>query len=157
MIKISVQPTWCIDLPIQQQSVLFLAGRGPDGIAKAHPCKRVQKAYRASVFVAARYGRCLEWGEGADTFMGLEEFADDALWAAIVKDFFNHIDDLPHHYIMHLMHGVEILGYKHPDIRFQTRWRSFYIKMVEDCHLNPESAFQMNQRLSDGNRKHWGN
>lgn len=34
--SISVQPEWCLSLPIQQQSVLFLAARGPDGIKKRH-------------------------------------------------------------------------------------------------------------------------
>ena len=47
---LSVQPTWCTMLPLQQQSVLFLASRGPDGVAKVHPCKPVIIAYRATVF-----------------------------------------------------------------------------------------------------------
>ncbi len=59
----SVQPEWCRKLNMQQQSVLFLAGRGPDGIPKRHPCKTVHTAYRACVFQAAKYGRLLEWGE----------------------------------------------------------------------------------------------
>ena len=100
--NVSVQPTWCLALPIQQQSVLFLAGRGPDGIAKSHPCKPVQIAYRASVFVAAKYGRCLEWGERADSFMSLDVFANDRAWYETTLAFFTHVDDLPHHYLLHL-------------------------------------------------------
>ena len=151
----SVQPEWCRQLPVQQQSVLFLAGRGPDGVAKFHPCKTIQIAYRACVFVAAKYGRLLEYGEKADTFMSLEVFADADRWHAAVKEFFRHQDEIPHHYLMHLMHGVQILGYKHPDGRTRDRWRLFYYDMVEDLHLNPETEEQMDERLNDWDRNYW--
>lgn len=153
--EISVQPLWCLSLPLQQQSVLFLAARGPDGIAKAHPCKDVQRAYRGTVLVAARYGRCLEWGESADSFMCLGHFSRDAEWPNIVDRFFKHADDLPHHFFMHLMHGAEILGYKHPDERFRTRWQAFYERCVKELHLISESELEMDARLSDWERKHW--
>jgi hypothetical protein len=39
---------WMDDLPMQQQSVVVLATRGPDGVAKHHPCKDVVRAYRIS-------------------------------------------------------------------------------------------------------------
>lgn len=151
----SVQPPWCLALPIQQQSVLFLAARGPDGIAKAHPCKEVQRAYRGTVLVAAKYGRSLEWGESADSFMSLGFFSDDARWYEIVEEFFLNSDDLPHHFLMHLMHGAEILGYKHPDYRFRLRWLAFYDQCVKELHLISESEGEMNIRLSDWERKHW--
>lgn len=95
--EVSVQPEWCRSLPLQQQSVLLLASRGPDGIAKFHPSKVIQRAYRATVFMAARYGRMLKFGEKADTFMSLEIFGSDAAWKQAVKEHFDHQDDLPHH------------------------------------------------------------
>ncbi len=155
MKQISVQPRWCLALPVQQQSVLLLGARGPDGIAKAHPAKRIQRAYRACVLVAARYGRSLHWGEKADTFMCLEEFSDSAKWTHAVEQFFLHADDLPHHFYMHLIHGAEILGYKHPDERFRMRWHDFYRQCVKEFHLAPESEPEMDARLSDWERKHW--
>jgi hypothetical protein len=153
---ISVQPEWCLALPIQQQSVLFLAARGPDGIAKTHPCKHVVRAYRASVLVAAKFGRLLEWGEKADSFMSLDSFADDDLWGLIVNAFFETADDLAHHYYMHLIHGAEILGYKHPDIRFRQRWLDFYLRSVREFHLAPETESVMDERLGDWRREYWG-
>jgi hypothetical protein len=155
MDAISVQPLWCQNLPLQQQSVLFLASRGPDGIAKHHPCKTVQVAYRGTIFMAGKYGRMLEWGEKADSFMSLDVFAHATLWASAVKDFFNYSDQLPHHYLMHLMHGVQILGYKHPDPEFRSRWQAFYLDMVSDLHLKPESEVEMDKRLGDWGREHW--
>jgi hypothetical protein len=151
----SVQPEWCLALPIQQQSVLLLAARGPDGIAKAHPAKRIQRAYRACVLVAARYGRSLSWNEKADTFMCLLEFSDSAKWTHAVEQFFLHADDLPHHFFMHLIHGAEILGYKHPDPRFRERWIDFYRQAVKDFHLTAETEQEMDARLSDWNRAFW--
>jgi len=155
MKQLSVQPEWCWYLPLQQQSVLFLAARGPDGVAKASPCKAVQVAYRASVFMAGRFGRMLEWGEKADSFMSLDVFAVPSLWNGAVDDFFKHGDSLPHHYLMHLMHGAQILGYKHPDKRFSERWFAFYLRMVEDLHLHTESESEMDHRLGDWDRRYW--
>lgn len=153
--RISVQPWWCRALPIQQQSVLFLAGRGPDGIAKSHPCKAIQVAYRACVFVAARYGRPLRAGDQGDSFMSLAVLTDESLWQKAVEDFFAHQDSLPHHYLMHLMHGVQILGFKHPDLELRQRWHAFYLRMVSDRHLSPETKEQMDQRLGDWGQAYW--
>jgi hypothetical protein len=151
----SVQPEWCAELPIQQQSVLFLAGRGPDGIAKDHPCKPVHVAYRGSCFIAAKFGRPLEWGERADKFMSLHVFADEEQWGMATSMFFRHSDGLPHHYLGHLMHGAQILGYKHPDERFRLRWRLFYVEMVVDLHLTIETEAEMDNRLNDWNHQYW--
>jgi hypothetical protein len=155
MEEISVQPVWCRKLPVQQQSVLFLAGRGPDGVARVHPCKPVVTAYRACVFIAAKYGRALRFGEKADTFMSLDVFEDDMMWGEAVKTFFLHHDSLPKHYLNHLMHGVEILGYKHPDERIRRRWHKFYLELVEDAHLKPETESEMDSRLGDWGRTFW--
>lgn len=140
---------------MQQQSVLLLAARGPDGIPKEHPCKRLQVSYRACVLKAAYYGREMEWGEKADTFMSLDEFANDRLWEAIVTTFFRFADQLPHHYYMHLIHGAEIIGYKHPDARFRMRWREFYRRCVEEFHLQMETEAEMDGRLCDWGREAW--
>lgn len=151
----SVQPEWCVTLSLQQQSVLILASRGPDGVGKSHPCKAVQRAYRATVLVGARVGRLLEYGERCDSFMCLERFGIDGCWNEDVYRFFEDIDDLPHHYLLHLMHATEILGYKHPDIRFRKRWREFYTEFAKNMHLTIETEQEMDERLGDWDRKYW--
>lgn len=153
--SVSVMPNWMLDLPIQQQSVLFLSCRGPDGVKKFHECKHVVRAYRATVLVAAYRGRQLYWGEAADNFMSLEQFADDEQWKQCVDLYFETIDELPHHYHMHLVHGAQILGFKHPDIRFRERWNGFYERAVHDAHLNIETMEQMDERLNDWGRRAW--
>lgn len=147
---------WLLQLTMQQQSVLVLACRGPDGIAKFHPTKLIVARYRATVLKAAYLGRPMRIGEGdATTFMTLDQFSSDGHWDAIVGDFFDHVDSLPHHYYMHLMHGAQIAGYKHPVDLFQERWGSFYQRCCHDLHVRPETEADMDRRLSDWDRKYW--
>lgn len=152
---ISVQPTWCLELPLQQQSVLLLAARGADGVPKVHPSKDVQRAYRGSVLVAAYLGRELRWGERCDTFMSLDRFGDEISWSNDLVTFFDNVDSLPHHFYLHLMHGAEILGYEHPDARFRERWINFYLRCCNDMHVERETSREMHNRLNDGERKQW--
>jgi hypothetical protein len=155
--KAPLLPGWVSYLSLPQQSVLILALRGPDGAAKNHPCKDVQRAYRGSVVVAGRFGRMLEWGEHADSFMSMALIADSQRWSEAVGRFFNEVDSLPHHFYAHLMHGAQILGYKcpHPDLR--GRWSQFYRLCVVDLHLRAESEAEMDERLGDWGRKDWPN
>lgn len=155
--KARLLPDWMSGLSLQQQSVLVLALRGPDGIPKHHACKDIQRAYRGSVIQAARFGRMLEWGEAADSFMSLEIIADPGAWELAVARFFREIDALPHHFIAHLAHGAQILGHKHPDWRFQSRWLGFYERWCDDLHVNRENEAQMDQRLGDWGRTDWPN
>lgn len=147
---------WLFDLTMQQQSVLVLGCRGPDGIAKFHPTKEIVARYRATVLKAAYLGRPMRVDEGDDTtFMTLRYFSDDDSWVILCRDFFDHVDSLPHHYYMHLMHGAEIAGYKHPVELFRNRWLGFYHRSCHDLHLTPETETLMDDRLSDWQQRHW--
>lgn len=146
---ISVQPEWCLDLSLQQQAILLLGARGPDGAAKMHLCKNVVRAYRGTVMLAAARKRTLYLGEKADSFMSLDRFGDWHLWKQDVTMFFQSVDELPHHYTMHLAHGAQILGYKHPDAEFRSRWEYFYLTFCDDVHLTPETEKEMDHRLND--------
>jgi hypothetical protein len=151
----SVQPVWQAALPLQQQSVMWLALRGPDGIPKSHPCKDVQRAYRGSVLKAARFNRELYWGERADSFMSLNVFADDGAWKAAVDRFWDDVDALPLHFVMHLAHGAQVLGYKHPDPEFRHRWLEFYLRACTEFHLAPELEPALDDRLNDWGQVDW--
>jgi len=147
---------WILDLTMQQQSVLVLACRGPDGVGKFHPTKALVARYRATVLKAAYLGRPMRIDEGDNTtFMTLVDFSVDAQWEIIVRWFFENVDELPHHYYMHLMHGAQIAGYKHSDKLFRRRWSDFYLRCCHDLHLYPEMEEHMDQRLGDWNRQHW--
>lgn len=59
------------------------------------------------------------------------------------------LDEVPHHFQLHLMHAAEILGYKHPDPEIRQWWNECYGRLVLDMHLNPESEEDMDRRLGD--------
>lgn len=147
---------WMFRLPMQQQSVLLLAARGPDGVGKFHSTKPLVARYRATVLKAAYLGRAMNIDECDDTtFMTLHDFSDDAEWKKIVAVFFNYADEIQHHYLMHFAHGAEIIGYKHPNDLFRRRWRGFYEACCRDWHVPPESEIEMDARLNDWGRAHW--
>jgi hypothetical protein len=153
----SVFQDWYSGLSMQQQSVLVLACRGPDGVGKYHPTKPIVAHYRATVLKAAYYGRPMQVGEeaGDNTFMSLQYLGSDKVWRQLVQSFFDNVDSLPHHYYMHLMHGAQIAGYKHSDKLFRQRWGSFYLDCCADLHLDPETELKMDRRLGDWDQKHW--
>lgn len=169
-----VQQDWVIALPWMQQSVLFAAVRAPDGIRKDHPVKVLMRWFRRTVLQGSFEGRAFldpfETGGGSFTGPFTAEHASEY---CLVKDvsyqvavacfeahkvawfdrmrevYLRHVDELPHHFQLHLMHAAEIIGYEHPDDAIRTWWLDFYLMLVNDAHLFPESREQMNERLSD--------
>lgn len=154
--KSCVLQNWVFGIPMQQQTVLMAGIRGPDGIRKLHPMKAIVLAYRACVVKAAYFGRSLYFDEVADTFMTMDVISDNDKWGLAVRRFFDHIDELPHHYIMHLAHGAQIIGAHHCNLFLRGRWQRFYEACVDDAHMKPETSAEMNERLGDWGREHWG-
>jgi hypothetical protein len=148
----SVLLPWVEALPLMQQGVLLAAIRGPDGIYKDHPAKRLQRWYRRCVlrcaFTGAPFKDAFEPGGGS--FTGPCDVPLDS-----VATFYRQaLDELPHHYQGHVLHAAEVLGYKHPDVKTRAWWHWFYRLLVKDLHLNPETADQMDYRLGD-DESHW--
>lgn len=157
---------WIDKLPMQQQSVLLLGLRGPDGLTKHHRCKPIVRHYRACIIKAAYFGRSISKGAvPTDSFMSMEVFyttteagvttsiTED--WLRVCKLYFDGIDELPLHYHLHVMHGAEILGYKHPDKEIAACWYAFYLQCCDAMHVNPETREQMDIRLGDWGQEHW--
>lgn len=154
---VSVFPDWVLALPsMQMQSVLMLAARGPDNVAKFHPTKEIVIRYRATVLKAAYLGRQMRIDEFDDTtFMSLQCFSVDHHWNSLCDNFFDNVDEIAHHYYMHLMHGAEICGYFHPNPLFRERWLTFYKQCTHNLHLLPETKQDLEARLNDWGQKHW--
>lgn len=152
----SVLQEWTNTLPLQQQSVLMLALRGPDGDPKHTAFKELLRAYRGTVLKAAKYGRPLNWGEKADSFMSLDVIADSFAWEKAVEKYLDDEADgaVLHHYT-HFMHAAQIVAYKHPDDRYARAFEFTYRKFVDRLHLNVEPVEVMNERLGDWGHKHW--
>lgn len=143
----SVLQEWVMKLPYMQQSVLLTAVRGPDGITKEHPAKEVLRWYRRCVLLGAFEGRAfLSPSEpGGGSFTGPATRPLDQ----IANSYFECVDELPHHFQMHLMHAAQIIGYKHPSPDVSLWWRRFYLYYVDSLHLRSESKEDMDRRLGD--------
>jgi hypothetical protein len=159
---IVTQP-WTHELPMMQQSVLLSAIRGPDGLPKYAGVKMLLRWYRRCVLLCAMDGRVIgnPLDEGGGSFIGpsvkwtlphslsWRDLMDD-----LVDDYLRELDGIPYHFQMHFMHGVEILGYRHPNDEIRNWWRGVYERLVHDMHLHPEAFTEMMQRLGD-NREGW--
>jgi hypothetical protein len=163
---------WVTNLTVMQQSVLIATVRGPDTIRKDHVAKLLLRWYRRCVLISAfdRKVLTLPYDPGerrGGSFTGASipppyqdiEYADTLqYWTTemnkLVDAYLRCTDELPHHYQLHFMHAVEILGYKHPDLVIQAWWCKVYRRLVNDAHLRPESEEDMDTRLGD-NQKSW--
>ncbi len=67
----------------------------------------------------------------------------------VVAGYLQELDAIPHHFQLHLLHAIQIMGYKHSDPRIRAWWGRVYVRLVEDLHLHPESEKEMDRRLGD--------
>lgn len=159
----SVTQRWVHQIPMMQQSVLLAAVRGPDGLAKyGGGAKMLLRWYRRCILLSAMDRRVLadpcEPNGGSFTGPSLNGPDDVDHWSdrmqAHVNDYLRQVDALPHHWQMHFMHAVEIVGYKHPEPVVRHFWHQFYLRLVHDMHVWPETQRQLDERLGDS-RSGW--
>lgn len=133
---------WVTELPLREQGSLLTCIRGCDLVAKrpldSMP-RRLVAALRYNVLVPADER---EVDSEPGSFMsrkipGTSEFKPSDL------------DQYPMHWIAHIMHGMEVLAYRHPDTTISCAWYNLYAKMVHALHLNVETRQQMIDRLSE--------
>lgn len=162
-----LQP-WVDGLSMMQQTVLLTAIRGPDGLPKYHTVKFLLRWYRRCILYSA-LDKCIltdPCDKRGGSFTGpgnIPPLVDDgngglkdmeySSWEEAmefnVKNYIAGLDEVPHHFQLYLIHAIEILGYKHPDIRIRSWWHKLYIRLVHDMHLFPESKELMDKRLGD--------
>lgn len=156
----SVLHDWVCDLPFTQQALLMLATRGPDSLPKDTPAKEILHYLRGAIIKPAYFDfykedgfMNIDYGEvtyeqdhyNNDTDIIYQNFG----WRFVEcgDEFFRHVDELPHHFYMHIIHAAEVLGYKFPDERVMRCWYDFYGCACKSFHMNPETLEQLDQRL----------
>jgi hypothetical protein len=77
----------------------------------------------------------------------IEKVSDEELLTRF-HEFRRSTDHYPHHYVMHLVHCIEIVGYKHPVERTRELWLGFYLALCRALHVNPETEQQLDDRLN---------
>lgn len=153
----SVLQDWVMALPLMQQSVLLTAVRGPDGVGKYHASKYIVRWFRRAVLLSSFAKRPIlnPYEKDGGSFYGpsCEYPGSGKDWAPLMDecaaDYVKSLDELPHHFQLHLMHAAEIVGYKHPDQNIRKWWASFYVRLAHDMHLWPETLEQLDRRLGD--------
>ncbi len=58
-------------------------------------------------------------------------------------------DMLPVHYLGHLMHALEVIGYRHPEINISSVAQLAYYRLCDYLHLCPETLEDFTTRLTD--------
>ena len=132
----SVLQPWVETLGLRHQGVLMSCIRGCDSVPKDDPTKLLARCLRAVILVS--------FDPKPSSFIeNVEDPELERRMVAVLKDH----DHYPVHYIMHLLHGAEIIGYHHPDWSVRDDWNWFYIKLCSCFHLNPESKAALDERL----------
>ncbi len=153
----SVVQEWVSGLTMMQQSVLFTAVRGPDGIPKYGSIKMLLRWYRRCILKSSFLGIVMTDPVTPDggSFLGASLEGDDDAdpWTdrmlIHVNQYMKDLDGIPHHFQLHFLHSAEILGYKHPDPVIRFWWAILYARLAHDMHLHPETAEEMDARLGD--------
>lgn len=168
--RLPAQQDWVCELSIMMQSVLFAAIRAPDGLRKNHPVKVLLRWYRRSILLSAFDGAPINnpFTDGggsftgpftvyhAQTYLGVFPKGDgdelERAFSEMREVYLEHVDELPHHFQLHFMHAAQIVGEFHPIAGTRNWWKQFYLMIVNDAHLHPESREELCRRLSDNER-----
>lgn len=141
----SVLQSWVVDLPLRAQGTLMTAVRGCDfepktwtgaGVAES-PGRRLT-AYIRYCFMVPADQREVDAAPGS--------FMVSKPPLPFKPSEFGH---LPEHWYAHVMHALEIIGYLHPNKDIGSVAYSYYVEMVRNLHLSPESKREMMMRLME--------
>lgn len=131
-----VLQSWVAALGLRHQGVLMACVRGCDNVPKEDATKLLARCLRA-VMLRSFDPRPSSFIENVTA----AELGDRM--RAVLE---NH-DHYPVHYLLHLAHGAEIIGYKHPDAFIRQQWSWFYIQLARCFHLTPETETALDERL----------
>lgn len=146
----SVLQEWVEGLSFMQQSVLLTCIRGCDGLPKRHVSKFILRWFRRCIIMLSAFDKCVltdPHDPRGGNFTG--PIPKDRTLKDIAEEYLQSVDEVPHHFHMHLVHAAEIIGYKHPDANISGWWRTFYETCARDCHMRPETEEHMEYRLGD--------
>jgi len=127
---VTIHCTW------KEQTVLLCAIRGPD--AGGSPQLKAWTRWIRSVV--------LNNAAPHKTFMRAERVTPILKLAEESPLVF---DMLPVHFLGHLMHALEVIGYRHHSQSIANDAREGYRQLCEYLHLTPETKQQMEDRLKD--------
>lgn len=137
----SILQNWVMELGLRHQGVLITFTRGCDGVIKEDKTKFLAREIRG-LFLVPFDERELNYNKGF--MVGFpNEIASNTFPYLLCE-----LDSYPVHYLFHLIHATEIIGYKHPEMGVRVVYLDRYQNMVKRLHLNPETEKQLDSRLN---------
>jgi hypothetical protein len=130
---------WVIGLGLRYQGVLLTVIRGCDTISKENPCKYLARAIRGLILNT----HCADPRKSVSFIESVEHEVLEARYRAVLTDY----DAYPMHYLLHLIHATEILGYHHPDPNMRGVCYQAYKSFCRKFHMGMETQYGLQQRL----------
>lgn len=139
----SVLKDWVVELPLMMQGTIITSIRGND-LAHAPKLKPVTRWLRSLI---------LNNGNPENDFMDVPKLP-------AVEEFEDELEYLTIHYFAHLLHTLEIVGYRHPEDKVAEIALNYYARLVDWLHLEPEAQADLESRLSGqpgttGSKRKW--
>lgn len=138
----SILQDWVQELGLRHQGVLLGAVRGCDTAPKGDPSKHFVRMLRGMILNA----HCGD-PKKAQTYID-DPFGDYDWLRTRFDDFRKNLDHYPHHYVMHVIHAIEIIGYKYPDEIVGAIWLTMYFRLCRGLHVPPEGEEELDARLN---------
>lgn len=136
----SILQDWVTELGLRHQGTLLTVIRGCDTAPKDDPSKLFAR-YLRYVLLNAHCGDARK----AATFI---EYVDAPEAYRRFRAFAKNCDHYPHHYVMHLVHSIEIIGYKHPVPAVREMFRDWYVLLCIGLHMTAETEDELDERLN---------
>ena len=144
MTEMTVLQSWLAEIPIRMQSTLILSLRGPD----THRCpeiKKVQRWMRGATFRPGNPDNVKEFMAPLSSVPTLVEKGSLA----------RELEFTTQHFYSHLMHGLEVIAYKHSDFSTAQTAMDLFVGMCSLFHLPEETRDNFELRLRT--RTDWKN
>jgi len=138
----SVLRDWVMELPLREQGALLTAIRGCD-LTPKEPLDSIEREMVAFIrYLVMNPADPREVGIEPGTFMVSARRQDRSFKLSRIGHY-------PHHFVLHLVHAIQIIAVRHPDPKVQSEMRAVYNLAVFDMHFNVETDEQMIRRLSE--------
>lgn len=138
----SILQPWVMRLPLRYQGVLITSVRGCDGLPKHSGIKPLVREMR---------GLCLEPADERELAFRkgfMSKFDQMASGHAFIE-LLNDMDSMNLHYVLHLVHAIEVLGYCHPYDTARDLYQLRYKSLCHKMHVKPENHTEMDERLRE--------
>lgn len=136
----SVLQDWVMELPLRAQGTLLTGIRGCD-LTPKYPLNALERRLVGAIRFAVM--------NPADPREVDKE--PGCFFISQVPENFkpSSLGHYPQHWVSHVMHCAEIIGYCHPDPLVRIKWNHVYSRLVYSLHLEPETKERMIERLTE--------